>query len=90
MDRIVCAALLFDRGEIILGARHYDGLMVSQLEDLRMMTGRNVKNPPPIQGFINQRGEFLNRTEALAVAQAAGQIIEKTWPKDILFSEDLY
>lgn len=46
--------------------------------------------PIPItgeQGFINNKGQFINRTEAAKVAFIAGQI--KT-PKPTLFSEDVW
>lgn len=45
------------------------------------------------QGFIDQRGVFMDRREALIVAAEAGQIDTwrpKTQPEHILFSEDLY
>jgi len=45
------------------------------------------------QGFIDQRGVFMDRKEAFLVARAAGQINvrrEKSSPADTLFSEDLY
>ena len=48
------------------------------------------------QGFINHKGEFLNRKEALIHARECGQLNETTrWCKEDnnqneLYSEDLY
>ncbi len=42
-----------------------------------------------MQGFVTEFGEFVDRKEALKIAQAAGQIIHKHNPKDVLLSEDL-
>jgi hypothetical protein len=41
-------------------------------------------------GFLDQDGVFMDREEALTIAQAANQIRDKTEPSDRLFSEDLY
>jgi hypothetical protein len=47
-----------------------------------------------IQGFIDTNGVFLSREDALVVANAANQIIEKTGYSDLalsqLFSEDVW
>lgn len=43
-----------------------------------------------IQGFVDDRGLFLNRADALMVATAYGQLIRKTAPDYELFSEDLW
>lgn len=47
--------------------------------------------PPGVtQGFLTSEGAFVDRVEALAIAQAAGQLICKTQPEDMLFSEDVW
>ena len=43
-----------------------------------------------VQGFLTSQGVFLGREEALVVAQAAGQLVQKTHPLDKLYSEDLW
>ena len=48
-----------------------------------------IKKHRVIQGFITDRGRFLNRKEALDVAKKAGQIVDKHRPYDQLLSEDL-
>lgn len=79
---------------IICGARHYDMVMhgvLAQLKEDRLFEFEKVGKVE--QGFIDQRGVFMDRTEAYQVAEAAGQLNvrrEKTPGKGILFSEDLY
>ena len=92
---VVCAANRFYEPEwdiynIIIGARHHDQLMNNQITNLI-----ELKNScyPSEQGFIDQWGVFMNRSEALIVATEAGQINvrrPKGFPLDKLFSEDLY
>jgi len=84
--RIVCAANKnVHTHYVILGVRHFDMIMHKQIEKFQL--GRDW-----IQGFVDNRGEFLDRKEAFEVAQKAGQIIRKTGGEnsDELFSEDLY
>ncbi|MEQ0775910.1 hypothetical protein ABLT15_26750 [Paraburkholderia tropica] len=84
--RIVCAA---NRkrftGEVVLGLRHWDAFMQGVLE---------TEGDPVDQGFIDNRGQFLSRIEAWAVAHAAGQIIRRVGGDDsnggTLYSENLY
>ncbi|WP_144106572.1 hypothetical protein [Paraburkholderia sp. BCC1886] len=42
------------------------------------------------QGFITSHGRYVDRKTAFLIASAAGQIREKTNPKDVLFSEDMW
>lgn len=89
MRVIVCAANELKNGIVVLGVRHYDQLMMRQLHAMEMLEmGRTGE-----QGFVDNKGEFLTREEALVVATEAGQINtrrEKGWPEHMLFSEDLY
>lgn len=84
---VVCAANRYNfTGNVIIGVRHFDTHMQKAL------TSEDAGDPCE-QGFIDQHGVFMNRTEALAVAKAAGQINvrrPKTYPLDKLFSEDIY
>ena len=45
---------------------------------------------PDAQGFITSTGRFVDRREACLIAKRADQIIKKTGPDHILFSEDLW
>lgn len=90
---VVCAACRY--GEMIIcGARHYDMVMhgvLAQLKEDRLFAFEEVGKVE--QGFIDQRGVFMDREEAFLVAEAAGQLNvrrEKTPGKGTLFSEDLY
>lgn len=42
------------------------------------------------QGFVTDKGHFVDRHEAMIIAKAAGQLIRNTGPLDELFSEDLW
>jgi hypothetical protein len=86
MDKkIVCAANRKNfTGEIVLGIRHWDAFM-------RKM---ETEGDPVTQGFIDNSGNFLSRTEAWKVAEQAGQIIRRvggdTSDGGTLYSENLY
>ena len=86
-QRIVAAANRLKSGLIVVGVRHCGSVMIKQAK----AAGDTIKGSE--QGFIDSRGEFLTRVEALAVAEKAGQLNVhrlKTFPKNMLFSEDLY
>lgn len=90
---VVCAACRY--GEMIIcGARHYDLVMhgvLAQLKEDRLFSFEESGRAE--QGFIDQRGAFMDREEAFLVAEAAGQLNvrrEKSHCHGVLFSEDLY
>lgn len=87
MRRIVCAAIRLN-GYVICGARHFDSVMLAQIK-CRVDSDDWYSNDVT-QGFIDNKGIYLDRYEALKVAQDANQLIRKTNPVDRLFSEDLY
>ena len=89
MRRIVCAANRAKfTGEVVIGVRHYDGFMDIQYET------RPSYGDPVEQGFIDQYGNFVSRTEAWIIADAANQIIRRVGGDDAdggtLYSENLY
>lgn len=89
--RIVCAAIRNARGGIIVGARHYDGLMHTALNNC--IDWLDWEDHSQIaQGFIDQRGNFLTREEAFDIAEGNGQIIRICGSEDKrkLYSENLY
>lgn len=90
--RVVCAAMRNSTGDIVTGARHYDGIMRQHIDRLRESNGHEVWSKGDIeQGFIDNRGVFLTREEAHKVASAAGQIIRRCGgDSEKLFSENLY
>lgn len=85
--RVVCAAIRHKYTQtIICGVRHFDHVMHQQI-------GNSVYGgwATAEQGFIDQRGNFMSREEALAVAIVAGQIIRRVGRDNKeLFSENLY
>ena len=75
-------------GVVIIGVRHWDPLMQRQANAMGLFVRKDV------QGFIDNKYQFLTRQEAWKVAKAAGQI---KWPQggdDVdggtLFSENLW
>jgi hypothetical protein len=76
---VVCAALRDRNGTIICGPRHWDSIC------------RGTSHDGWEQGFVDQRGVFLNREEAWLVAEGANQIIRRVGGDgERLFSENLY
>ena len=76
--KIKCSAIKDRNGIIFLGSSH--SKILSQWKGIII---------PEIQGFYTDTNKFVNRTEALKIAKKAGQIKNKTYPKNKLFSEDL-
>ena len=94
---LICAALLvqvegLDHTTIVPCHRHGDGFKI--LEDLGYAP--KTKYKVVSQGFINNKGEFLNRKEAFEYVYEIGQLSATTrWyhidnGHDELYSEDLY
>lgn len=98
--RLTHAFHLKDIPERILGAaiRHPDGLIYGvgyngrHHHCIRYMhsLGKAGLATTKDQGFVTSRGRYVDRWEALAIAQSADQLIRKTPPHDRLFSEDLW
>lgn len=42
------------------------------------------------QGFVTDKGHFVDRIEGLEIAKSADQIVTKTYPDWMLFSEDMW
>lgn len=92
--RVVCAAIRAADGELLLGIRHYSMDMHNQIaaRDDGHKFRRRLDDD---QGFVDQHGVYMSRTEAFEVAQAAGQPLNLSacgrglsGPK--LYSEGLY
>jgi hypothetical protein len=94
---LVCAALLvqvegLDHTTILPCLRHGDGFAI--LKDLGYAPKTKYKVVE--QGFMDHKGEFLDRVEAWKHAKACGQLSQSTqWYKEDnrdceLYSEDLY
>ena len=86
--RIVCAACKnANTGVIIAGVRHWDNIMRSHIK-----TG--ISHSEWEQGFLDNKYEFHNRTDAWKIAMDADQIIRRcggdTANGGTLYSENLY
>lgn len=97
-ELIVCAAVKFRVYLGELSPANYKDIAVPMVRHFSP-DGVEVLNLIPNemteleQGFLTNRGRFLNREEALEMAVKNNQI--RRWscggkPSDILFSEDLY
>lgn len=85
--RYIVAAAHKKGDRIIVGARHYDAVIRQQIE---LTEGYDFWQDGE-QGFIDQYGKFLNRSEALLVAKKNNQIRKKCGGDEKwLFSENLY
>ena len=92
---VVCAAVKY--GELIIaGARHFDHVMHSQLD--RIKEDKLIEEDALgeyVEGFIDQFGVFMDRSEAYHVALAGGQLNTRRLKSGNqgsteLFSEDIY
>lgn len=84
---IVCAAVKYPDGSMLVGPRHFDATMLRQYRSL----GLKFEESDSVCGFLDQDSVFLNRQDALVVANAANQIRYRTsGDETILFSENLY
>lgn len=90
---IVCAALRYPNGPIVIGPRHFDHVMqrATDLLTLHELHGK------PEQGFIDQNGDFLGRHNAWIEARRCGQVRKRVGGDyneqtgiGTLYSENLY
>lgn len=85
--RVVCAAVLYVDGVMLVGPRHFDATMRDQYRRLCI----KVTEDQSVQGFLDQWGSFMTREEAHKVASEQGQIRHRCGGDDgKLFSENLY
>ncbi len=88
-QRVVCSAIKnVKTGELILGVRHYDEITGRQIEafDPDLLEWGNEHTE---QGFVDNFGNFLTRTEAYAVALKQNQILRDHQRVDELYSEHI-
>lgn len=88
--RIVCAAVRYPDGKMLVGPRHLDYVMLLQFQALKIQ----FEEKDATMGFVDQDGKFYTRQEAWKLAEANGQILYRI-PADqqhggTLFSENLY
>lgn len=84
-ERIVAAAIFQDGNvwSVPPPGRHHDVFA--------HMRKSGIENKPgATQGFVTSTGRFVTRTRAMLIATKAEQIIKKTGPSHLLFSEDVW
>lgn len=88
---VVCAACRFN-GVTLTGARHFDNVMLNQLENMKEGTKPSKEGERWEQGFIDQFGDFLTREEAMTIVKENGQPFntKRNGSDKELHSEGLY
>ena len=81
---MIVAAAINHEDKIYIGKRH-----CFIIRDIIKST-RNPYNKKSIQGFVDDKGNFLNRKDAADHALACGQIAKLKYSTRDLFSEDLW
>lgn len=91
---------IVDKQIMLIGNRHYDQLMISQLQkecdfmNLNQPTNSKKwesKRETEVQGFYTNRQRFVDRKEAFVIAHENGQVRRRVGgDKEKLFSENLY
>lgn len=88
---VVCAAVRFPDGIMLVGPRHFDKVMLDQFRRYYQGAAVVPGEADGECGFLDQAGVFMDRTTAFGVAQAANQVLDSGYPVGPrLFSEDLY
>ena len=89
---IICAAIKHkDTGKIYLGHRHNHCLEASNGELSWKLNREEISKIKRIQGFITNKNRFVDRIEALTIALANNQVLDKKQIRgNELYSEDLY
>jgi hypothetical protein len=87
-ERIASAAIRLPSGTVISvepPLRHHDCFQAARQQGILFaeMAGEE-------QGFVTTHGRFVDRREGLVVAKEVGQLIRKTQPDYLLFSEDMW
>ena len=92
--KVVAAATkcFFNWGEehVVVGVRHFDAFMCNSIQLLQEKHGVRVDEE---QGFVDQWGVFMSRTEAMQVVKESGQpfSFERNGHQDEeLFSEGVW
>lgn len=87
---IVTSANRYDNGLMLIGLRHWDEHMHVQALAYRE-AGILPTDRDPVQGFLDNKGNFLTRRQAKIVAEKAGQIIRRVGgDEEELYSENIY
>lgn len=94
---ILCAAIHYDDGIIYVHqpVNISSGIVVCGLRHCNCinthyaLTGKASKREDK-QGFLTNRGRFVDRVEGFKIALAQGQITHNEGETEILMSEDLY
>lgn len=67
---IVCAAIMYKNGKILVGPRHNDRLMSQQFKNFKLIEDDGIGK----EGFLDQMGVFYDREQAYEIALKNNQI----------------
>ena len=89
---IICSAIqIVDTKKIYYGHRHNHCLTAMNGELSWEMNRQQLTQVENVQGFITNWNRFVTREDALIIALANGQVLNKEQVRgNQLFSEDLY
>lgn len=80
-----------DKGVVVCGHRHHNCIdIVKTFGGLRSVVSGPDSVGEMIEGFMTSDNRFVDRLEAMEIAQSQNQVKELHNPKIGLFSEDLY
>lgn len=86
-ETIAAAAIRHPNGLIFSAKRPYrHHHCIRAMAELKMAGLANTHD----QGFITSKGRYVDRREGLLIATTANQLVRKTAPEHILFSEDVW
>ena len=75
-----------DTAHVVVSVRYWDHLAHEQVR----LLGDMAKDWTWVQGFVDNKGKFVTREEALVIAEEAGQRFWDELRYEQLFSENLY
>lgn len=100
-ETILCAAIWYrdlesqqfrprncEGGIIVCGWRHSN--CIATFNQLSGLKSNTVESGDYVQGFLTNFNRFVDRKEAVGIAEEAGQIINDQYNPNQLFSEDIY
>ena len=83
---VVSAAMQSNTAHVVISVRHWDNLAHEQVR----LLGDVAKDWTWTPGFVDNKGTFVTREEALVIAEEAGQRFWDPVRHEHLFSENLY
>ena len=88
-EEIACAAMMLASSVVYIverpGRHHH---IINTVGELELANAEQIGEAT--QGFLTNKGRFMCRRSALVLATERKQLIQKTQPTHLLFSEDMW